>query len=159
MGIMKKIVQVVLIGGFIVLFAGFSPVEKKWEKPFSRLDSEVRKNSKAYQTLGEATKTIGHRLTGSVNGEKAEEYAFQLLKSYGFTDVSFQPFEVEAWMRDTVTLSIAPGSSDNFREVPVVSLAHSPVESNLQGEIVDVGNGLEEDYATAEQKEKVKGTV
>lgn len=157
MGIMKKIVQVVLIGGFIVLFAGFSPVEKKWEKPFSRLDSEVRKNSKAYQTLGEATKTIGHRLTGSVNGEKAEEYAFQLLKSYGFTDVSFQPFEVEAWMRDTVTLSIAPGSSDNFREVPVVSLAHSPVESNLQGEIVDVGNGLEEDFEAI--KERVKGKV
>ncbi|MCF0061921.1 M20/M25/M40 family metallo-hydrolase [Dyadobacter chenwenxiniae] len=154
---MKKIVQVVLVGGLFVLFAGFSAIDKKWEKPFSRLDNEVRKNSKAYQTLGEATKTIGHRLTGSVNGEKAEEYAFQLLKSYGFTDVSYQPFEVEAWMRDTVTLSIAPSSSDNFREVPVVSLAHSPVESKLQGEIVDVGNGLEEDFEAI--KERIKGKV
>jgi carboxypeptidase Q len=154
---MKKIVQGIFIGGFIVLFAGFHPVEKKWEKPFSRLDSEVRSNSKAYQTLGEATKTIGHRLTGSVNGEKAEEYAYQLLKSYGFTDVAFQPFEVEAWMRDTVTLTIAPSSSDNFREVPVVSLAHSPVESNLQGEIVDVGNGLEEDFEAI--RDRVKGKV
>ncbi|MCF0049445.1 M20/M25/M40 family metallo-hydrolase [Dyadobacter sp. LJ53] len=154
---MKKIVQVVLVGGLFVLFAGFSAIDKKWEKPFSRLDNEVRKNSKAYQTLGEATKTIGHRLTGSVNGEKAEEYAFQLLKSYGFTDVSYQPFEVEAWMRDTVTLSIAPSSSDNFREVPVVSLAHSPIESKLQGEIVDVGNGLEEDFEAI--KERIKGKV
>jgi carboxypeptidase Q len=68
--------------------------------------------------------------------------------------VVYQPFEVEAWMRDTVTLSIAPGSSDNFRDVPVVSLAHSPVESNLQGQIVDVGNGLEEDFEANERKGK-----
>lgn len=154
---MKKVVQVVLIGGLFLLFSEFRPVDKKWEKQFSRLDREIRENSKAYATLGDATKTIGHRLTGSVNGERAEEYAFKLLKSYGFTDVVYQPFEVEAWMRDTVTLSIAPGSSDNFRDVPVVSLAHSPVESNLQGEIVDVGNGLEEDFLAL--KDKVKGKI
>ncbi|TLV00227.1 M28 family peptidase [Dyadobacter luticola] len=154
---MKKVLLAVLVGGLIVPFSGFLPGEKKWEKPFSKIDSEVRKNSKAYTTLEDATKTIGHRLTGSANGEKAEEYAFKLLKSYGFTDVAYQPFEVEAWMRDTVTLSIAPGSSDNFRDVPVVSLAHSPVEANLQGEIVDVGNGLEEDFEAV--KEKVKGKV
>lgn len=156
-GYMKKVVQFVLIGGAIIFFAGFGPRDKKWEKTFSKMDTEVRKNSKAYQTLGEATKSIGHRLTGSANGEKAEEYAFKLLKSYGFTDVVYQPFEVEAWMRDTVTLSIAPGSSDNFRDVPVVSLAHSPVEAKLQGEIVDVGNGLEEDFEAS--KDKIKGKV
>jgi carboxypeptidase Q len=154
---MKKVVQFVLLTGVIISFTGFSPTDKKLEKAFSRFDTEVRKNSKAYQTLGDATKTIGHRLTGSANGEKAEEYAFQLFKSYGFTDVQYQPFEVEAWMRDTVTLSIAPGSSDNFRDVAVVSLAHSPVEAKLQGEIVDIGNGLEEDFEA--NKDKVKGKI
>ena len=154
---MKKIVQFLFVGVCALSLIGFNPSDKKWEKPFSRLDSEVKKNSKAYSTLEDATAKIGHRLTGSANGQKAEEYAFNLLKSYGFTDVSYQPFEVEAWMRDTVTLSIAPGSSDNFREVPVVALAHSPVEASLQGEIVDVGNGLEEDFEAV--KEKVKGKV
>jgi hypothetical protein len=154
---MKKFVRVFLIGGCMVSLLGLSPGEKKWDKSFTRIDNEVRKNSKAYVTLENATKSIGHRLTGSANGEKAEEYAFNLLKSYGFTDVKYQAFEVEAWMRDTVTLSIAPGSSDNFRDVPVVSLAHSPEESNLQGEIVDVGNGLEEDFEAV--KDKVKGKV
>ncbi|WP_221394707.1 M20/M25/M40 family metallo-hydrolase [Dyadobacter sp. NIV53] len=154
---MKKIVQFVLIGGAVILFAGFGSRDKKWEKPFSRIDNEVKKNSMAYQTLSDATKSIGHRLTGSSNGEKAEEYAFKLLKSYGFTDVAYQSFEVESWMRDTVTLSIAPGSSDNFRDVPVVSLAHSPVEAKLQGEIVDVGNGLEEDFEA--NKDKIKGKI
>ena len=52
----------------------------------------------------------------------------------------YQPFEVESWSRDTVTLSIVPESSDNFREVPVVSLAHSPIVSDLKVGIVDVGN-------------------
>jgi carboxypeptidase Q len=154
---MKQVVQGIFIGGLIVLLAGFKTREDKWEKAFSRLDNEVRKNSKAYQTLGEATKAIGHRLTGSANGEKAEEYAFKLLKSYGFSDVAYQPFEVESWMRDTVTLSIAPGSSDNFRDIPVVSLAHSPVEAKLQGEIVDVGNGLQEDFEAS--KDKIKGKI
>ena len=154
---MKKVVQVVMAGGLLILFAGFGPTEKNWDKTFSRLDREVKSNSKAYQTLGEATKTIGHRLTGSSNGEKAEDYAFNLLKSYGFTDVAYQPFEVEAWMRDTVTLSIAPGSSDNFREVPVVSLAHSPVKADIKGEIVDAGNGLEEDFEAI--KDKIKGKI
>ncbi|CAG5071644.1 hypothetical protein DYBT9623_03635 [Dyadobacter sp. CECT 9623] len=154
---MRKFIQICLVGGSLLSLLSATSADKKWEKPFSRIDSEVRKNSKAYTTLENATKTIGHRLTGSANGEKAEEYAFKLLKSYGFTDVKYQPFEVEAWMRDTVTLSIAPGSSDNFRDVPVVSLAHSPEESNLQGEIVDVGNGLEEDFEQV--KDKIKGKV
>lgn len=154
---MKKIVQLFLVCSLFVLFSGFKPRDKKWEKSFSQLDTEIRKNSKAYQTLETATKTIGHRLTGSSNGSKAEEYAFKLLKSYGFTDVVYQPFEVEAWMRDTVTLSIAPGSSDNFRDVEVVSLAHSPVDAKIQGEIIDVGNGLPEDFEAV--KDKLKGRI
>lgn len=154
---MKKFVQIILVGSLFFVSTGFKPREKKWEKSFSKLNAEVKKNSKAYETLGKATQTIGHRLTGSSNGAKAEEYAFNLLKSYGFTDVSYQPFEVEAWMRDTVTLSIAPGNSDNFRDVSVVSLAHSPVHAKIQGEIVDVGNGLVEDFEAV--KDKVKGKI
>ncbi len=154
---MKKIVQLILVCFLFVFISGFKPGDKKWEKPFSQLDREIRKNSKVYQSLETATKTIGHRLTGSNNGARAEEFAFKLLKSYGFSDVVYQPFEVEAWMRDTVTLSIAPGSSDNFRDVEVVSLAHSPVEAKIQGEIIDVGNGLPEDFEAV--KDKLKGRI
>lgn len=146
-----------MAGGLLMLCAGFGTDDKKWEKAFSRLDRDIRKNSRAYQTLGDATQTIGHRLTGSPNGARAEEYAFNLFKSYGFTDVTYQPFEVDAWARDTVTLSIAPGSSDNFREVPVVALAHSPVSASIKAEIIDVGNGLEEDFEAV--KDKIKGKV
>lgn len=124
---------------------------------FRKLNENFTQYSRAYETLQEATTNIGHRLTGSSNGTKAEQYAFNLLKKYGYNDVKFQPFEVESWMRDTVVLEIVPNKSDNFRNVPVVALAHSPVYARVNGAIVDVGNGLEEDFELV--KNKLKGKI
>ena len=135
----------------------FNPDKLSLQKTFSRISKEVNEHSRAYETLADASERVGHRLTGSPNGSRAEAYAFDLLSSYGYKDVRFEPFEVEAWMRDTVTLSVVPYRSDNFRDVPVVALAHSPIEAHIQGEIVDVGNGLEGDFAAI--KDKLKGKV
>ncbi len=118
---------------------------------FARLDTEIKQNSKAYSTLEEATKTIGHRLTGSANGAKAEEYTFNKFKEYGFEDVAYQTFEVEAWARDQVSLKINDGS------MKVVTLGHSPVKAEVTGEIVDLGNGLEVDYRA--NPDTVKGKI
>ncbi len=108
---------------------------------FARIDTEIKQNSKAYSTLKEASETIGHRLTGSENGAKAEEYTYNKFKEYGFEDVQYQTFEVEAWARGTVALEI------DKEPVKVVTLGHSPIKSDVTGEIVDMGNGLEADYA------------
>jgi carboxypeptidase Q len=113
---------------------------------FGKINDEVNKRSKAHETLFTACNTIGHRLTGSANGKKAEDYAYSLLKNYGYFNVKYNPFQVEAWSRDTVTLQIAPANSDDFRSVQVTALASTPVESNIQGAIVDCGNGLEADF-------------
>ena len=118
---------------------------------FARLDTEIKQNSKAYSTLEEALKTIGHRLTGSENGAKAEEYTFNKFKEYGFENVEYQTFEVEAWARDQVSLKI------NDKVTKVVTLGHSPVKAAITGEIVDMGNGLETDYAT--NADAVKGKI
>ncbi len=107
---------------------------------FARIDTEIKANSKAYSSLKEATSTIGHRLTGSTNGSKAEEYAFNKFKEYGFTDVAYQPFEVESWARDKVAITI------DGQDTKVVTLGHSPVSADVSGEIVDMGNGLDADY-------------
>ncbi len=139
------------------LLTAFYPDKLSLQKTFARINREVQQHSRAYETLADASQRVGHRLTGSANGERAEAYAFDLLTSYGFKDVRYEPFEVEAWTRDTVTLAVVPNRSDNFREVPVVSLAHSPVDAHVKGEIIDVGNGLEGDFAAL--KEKVKGKV
>jgi carboxypeptidase Q len=151
--------------GFVVLIilistAAYLPKKTDEEdlvEVFKRINEEVLANSRAYETLGDACKTIGHRLTGSSNGKRAEEYAFNLLKSYGMKDVKYQPFQTESWSRDTVTLAIAPHKSDNFQDVEVVSLALTPVESKISSEMVDVGNGLEPDFQAV--KDKLKGKI
>lgn len=123
------------------------PKEKSLNEVFQSINEEVKANSKAYETLGEATSTIGHRLTGSENGAKAEEYTFDLLKSYGFDDVKYFPFEVETWMRGDVEVKIGNLNKSGMETYSAVSLAHSPVSSDIDLEIVDMGNGLEADYA------------
>jgi len=117
---------------------------------FARIDTEIKQNSKAYSTLKEASETIGHRLTGSKNGAKAEEYTFNRFKEYGYKDVAYQTFEVEAWSRGTVALEI------DKEPVKVVTLGHSPIKADVTGEIVDMGNGLEADYAANPEAVKDK---
>ena len=118
---------------------------------FAKIDAEIKANAQAYNTLKEASETIGHRLTGSENGAKAETYVYNKLKEYGFEDVEYQPFAVEAWSRGEVSLSI------DGNDTKVVTLGHSPVEAKVTGKIVDFGNGLEADYQA--NPEAAKGNI
>ncbi len=128
----------------LVSFCLTANAQDNFGPAFTQINTEVQTNSNAYATLKDASATIGHRLTGSANGAKAEEYAYNLLKSYG-CDVKYQPFEVESWNRKTIAVKIGPSTSQ-LSSVKAVTLAHSPVQSNITGEIIDVGNGLDADY-------------
>ncbi len=64
---------------FSLFFTGLAisaHAQDNFNTTFSAINNEVQHHSKAYGTLKSATETIGHRLTGSANGAKAEEYAF-----------------------------------------------------------------------------------
>lgn len=149
------------IGLLSLLSIGFAnnsiaQAKQEWNTIFTKINQEVLANSNAYTSLKIASETIGHRLTGSENGKKAEAYAYNLLKSYGFTDIRYQPFEVESWSRGTLSVQIGP-SLTQLKTVKSVSLAHSPVASDVSLEVVDMGNGVEDDYLAA--PEKVKGKI
>lgn len=147
--LLPVIILLATVCAFTVKNDGLRPV-------FTRINNDVLQNGRAYESLGEASETIGHRLTGSPNGKKAEEYALNLLKSYGYTDARFQEFNVEAWSRDTVSLTLVPENSDNFVDYEVVALAHSPVSSHITAKIVDVGDGLESDFEAVREEVKDK---
>ncbi len=152
---MKNLITTTLL--LIVLNSHlFSQAKNEWSTIFQNINTEVIANSKAYSSLKTATATIGHRLTGSSNGEKAESFVFNLLKSYGFSDVRYQPFEVESWSRGNLKVSIGTDVS-HMQVIKSVSLAHSPVKANVTLEVVDMGNGLEEDYLG--NPNKVKGKI
>ena len=110
---------------------------------FSTINEEVLTNSEGYIRLKEATETIGHRLTGSENGKMAEQYIHDQLVSYGFEDVRFDEFEVEAWSRGDIEVTKMSGGE----VIPAVSLGHSPVSADVTAEVVDMGNGLAMDYS------------
>lgn len=117
----------------------------EWKTVFEAINTNVNEHSQAYATLQDATQKIGHRLTGSENGKKAEQYTYDLLKSYGIKDVQFQPFKAESWSRGTISVQI--GSDKNsLHSFQAVTLAHSPIKADVTGEIVDMGNGVEADY-------------
>jgi Iap family predicted aminopeptidase len=100
--------------------------------------------------LQQATSTIGHRLTGTENGNKAEEFVFNLFKKYGFTEVQFLPFEAISWIRMNVRTTI------NEEEIKTVSLAHTPVNADTTAEIIDLGSGLQSDFDKLSEKIKNK---
>jgi carboxypeptidase Q len=152
---MKKFFVIAFVG--LLSITAFTFKDSDLSLVFTKINDDVLKNGKAYETLGEATSTIGHRLTGSNNGKKAEEFALNLFKKYGFLDTKYQPFVVESWSRDTVSLSLVPEESDNFVDYEVVALAHSPVSSHVTAKIVDCGDGIEEDFEKV--KEEIKGKV
>ncbi len=151
---MRKIVFSFI--ALVIATSGFTQVKPAWKKIFTQINNAVQANSRAYSTLRESSETIGHRLTGSENGAKAEQYAYDLLKSYGFEDVRFQPFEMESWARGTVNVSIGKVGAP-MQDVKSVALAHTPVEADVYGELIDMGNGLEDDYKKA--GDKVKGKI
>jgi len=139
----------------LLCFAISVKAQDNFAVPFTQINNEIQQNAAAYANLKDASITIGHRLTGSPNGAKAEEYAYNLLKSYG-CEVRYQPFEVESWNRKTIDVKV--GSSERtLQAVKAVTLAHSPVAANVTAQIIDVGNGLEADYQPI--KEQVKGKI
>lgn len=136
---MRKFIYIIALAALIIS-CGERKKEENQAEIFARIDTEIKQNSQAYTALKEATKTIGHRLTGSENGAKAEEYTFNKFREFGFENVEYQIFEVEAWARDQVALKI------NDKKTKVVTLGHSPVKAEVTGEIIDMSNGLEADY-------------
>ncbi|WP_158797099.1 M28 family peptidase [Pedobacter sp. L105] len=141
---------------FLLTLVGVSAyAQDNFSAAFTQINTDVQQHSKAYSTLKAATENIGHRLTGSPNGAKAEAYAFSLLKSYGY-EVRYQPFEVESWSRLTNETKIGDTES-SLKTVKSVALAYSPVKSSVTAALVDMGNGLEEDYV--KDTAKVKGKI
>ena len=114
------------------------------DSQFVAINDEVLENSTAYADLKEETSVIGHRLTGSENGHKAEQFVFDKLIKYGFEDVSFQEFEVDAWSRESLSMTLT--TNGQTAELSAVSLGHSPVQADVSAGIIDMGNGLVEDY-------------
>ena len=112
---------------------------------FTGIARFARTRSDGYQQLSRACTEIGHRLTGSENGIRAEEWMHAAFLAKGNLRVEFFPFPIRTWKRGSCTLEIAAGKSDHFMPMKSVSLANAGSGSGLF-KIVDAGDGLEADF-------------
>ena len=101
-------------------------------------------SEQAYEWLSWSTAHIGHRLTGSPQGRRAEEVADSLFRLGGLDTVYAHPFEANAWSRGTVALTIGDGSG--FRHLSCTALANTPLNASVEAPLVDAGNGLQADF-------------
>ncbi len=108
-----------------------------------------------YSWLEWSTRTIGHRLTGTAHGKRAEETADSLFRLAGMTEVALFPFEAPAWQRRSV--SVAVSTADTTVAYASVALAMTPDSSRINASIIDVGNGLATDFESATKE--VRGRI
>jgi len=111
----------------------------------SAFEQEVQENAQGYRWLRLSTEHIGHRLTGSAQGARAENLADSLFRASGLPVVERFPFTAQAWSRGTVQLTISDGAG--ALHIAAVALANTPLESSVEAPLLDAGNGLPEDLA------------
>ena len=107
-------------------------------------EEEARTNAQGYTWLRWSTEHIGHRLTGSTNGVRAESTADSLFRLSNLPTVRYFPFTANAWTRGTVMLTLR--SDEAIEHLASVSLAHSPDSAFVEAPLIDAGNGLAEDF-------------
>lgn len=146
--------MVILLSSALLCFNGSANAQIQ-DSIRQKVQRFLQTQSLAYPLLAQSTKEIGHRLTASKNGAAAENFVFQALKSAGINDVSFDPFSVKAWQRQSCQLEVVPYRSDNFAPIKAVSLANTP-SSDTQLFLVDGGDGLESDLLKIKDKIKDK---
>ncbi len=120
-----------------------------------RFEVEARENARGFEWLNWSSAHIGHRLTGSPQGVRAEEVADSLFRLCGLPRVSFHPFNAVAWSRGSVMLRLSDGT--DTEHLAAVALAQTPDSADVEGELVDLGNGLAEHFARL--KDRVAGRV
>ncbi|MFN3876260.1 MAG: hypothetical protein ACK4L7_10165, partial [Flavobacteriales bacterium] len=106
-------------------------------------DREAQAEAMGYRWLSWSVARIGHRLTGSAQGAKAEAAADSLFRVAGLPVVERFPFTAQAWSRGMVKLTI--GDGEGFRHLSAVALANTPLDASVEAPLLDAGNGLPAD--------------
>src|SRR5262249_33695921 len=99
------------------------------EKAALELDAKIiadaAKTSEIMKNLGYLSDVIGPRLTGSANLKRANEWAAEVMKGYGLSNVKLEPWEIPiAWERGTAPMKLI--DPDNGRGLTVAAAGGGP---------------------------------
>lgn len=130
----------------LALFFSHLPVDLRGttDSLFHALDREARNGAMGYSWLLHSTTHIGHRLTGTLQGELAVALADSLFRDMGLS-VERHTFEAMAWQRGALQLGLH--GLHGTEHLGAVALANTPEEARVRAELIDAGNGLAGDLA------------
>jgi hypothetical protein len=149
---MKKTAFLTLL--FFTGFAIFS--QTKDEQTLKEIYKSSLTNSKCYSWLDYLSNSIGARLSGSTNAEKAVQYTKAQLETLGFDRVYLQEVMVPKWVRgEKETAYILDNKTKT--NIPVCALGGSVAtpKNGITAEIIEV-NGIKELEALGE---KIRGKI
>lgn len=140
-----------------LFFLGFSVfAQKSNEQIFKEIYKSALTNSKCYSWLDYLSNSIGGRLSGSANAEKAVQYTKSQLETLGFDRVFLQEVMVPKWVRgENETAYILDHKKKT--NIPVCALGSSIATSKngLTAEVIEV-KGIKELEGLGE---KIRGKI
>src|SRR5438105_1492238 len=116
-----------------VLAQAAPPWLAQYRDPAARLAAEALGDTFAWQRLAQLTDTIGHRLSGSPELDRAITWAVAEMKRDGLENVHTEPVTVQRWIRGQESAEIvAPARQPNA----MLGLGHSigTAEAGVQDE-------------------------
>ena len=122
-----------------------------------KMSNQIMLEGKCYEDLRVLTKTIGHRLSGSAQADKAVTWGEQALKEAGADRVWLQPVDVPLWVRGKENLKVQL-KGKQFVDIPMLSLGNTQGTDNkvLERQILCVRSLEEfEQLTTEEVRDKI----
>ncbi len=144
-----------ILGSLLLLFSLGAHAQTD-SAALQKISDDILLHGTCYDNLRTLCKTVGHRLSGSPQAEKAVLWGQQALQTAGADRVWLQPATVPKWIRGRESLKIDFGNG--LQEVPVLSLgnSHGTDGKDLSGNIVMAGSV---DSLKAMSPEAVKGKI
>ena len=137
--------------------ANLAFADEAYADMFQKIYKHSLSEGQAYENLRELCKDVGHRLSGSENAQKAVDWGFDKMTSYGLESVWKQPCMVTHWERGE-NESCFMLRNEEQTQLSVLALGGSiatPSEG-IQAEVVEVKTF--EELASL-GKEKVEGKI
>jgi Zn-dependent M28 family amino/carboxypeptidase len=126
--------------------------------PFLTIDQKIVGDTftsmEAMDNLVTLCDEFGSRFGGTEGECQAAEFFEKQMTAYGLTNVHREPVSYIGWVRGQATLEVL---SPVRKTIPCISLPHSPPAALEDVLIVDMGDGVPEDFTT--RADEIKGKV
>ena len=114
---------------------------------------DIYTSAESLENLSVLCDDFGSRFGGTEGERLAADFLKSKLEAYGLEEVHLEPVEYQGWSRGEVLFEIIKPIQ---KTIPCITLPHSP-PVELEGMIIDMGDGAPEDFDT--RADEIKGKV